>query len=47
MLAVKLTAGSHEIEYSYIPQGFVAGSILTVGGILLLVLLYINSMIHT
>ena len=41
MLAVKLTSGSHEIEYSYKPEGFVAGAILSVGGILLLVALYI------
>lgn len=41
MLSVYITAGQHEITYSYIPDGFVAGLILSVSAVIILILLYI------
>lgn len=41
MLAVKLTSGEHTLEYSYSPDGFTLGILLSCGAIVLLVALYV------
>lgn len=41
MIAVPVTAGTHIIHLSYCPKGFVSGTCLTVGSILLLLILYV------
>ena len=40
LIAVDITAGAHTVEFSYIPDGFIFGVLLTLLGIALLVLLY-------
>ena len=40
LVAFNVTAGNHTVEFSYIPDGFITGLILTILGIILLVLLY-------
>ena len=41
MIAVPVTAGTHTIHLSYIPEGFIPGICLTTGSILLLAALYV------
>ncbi len=40
-IAVHMTSGVHEVEFSYIPQGFVPGVILTLLAIAVLIILYV------
>ena len=40
LIAVDITAGAHTVEFSYMPDGFIFGVLLTLLGIALLVLLY-------
>lgn len=40
MIAVPVTKGMHTIRLTYCPKGFVVGACMTIGGILLLLILY-------
>ena len=39
-VSLNLSQGTHEIEFSYVPDGFIAGVACTIGGALLLAVLY-------
>ncbi len=41
MCAVTLPAGTHTVTMKYIPKGFVAGIVLSIGSVILLVVLYV------
>lgn len=39
LMGVKMDAGEHEVEFKYVPNGFIVGAVMTVVGILLLIVL--------
>ena len=40
LIAVELSAGQHKVEFSYMPEGFIIGVLLTILGIALLIMIY-------
>ena len=41
LLSIKITPGKHVIEINYMPRGFITGSIVSIIGLIVLIVLYI------